>query len=74
MVWQGLTSRTLNSAWKKLRPERYFEVLESETPIIEEILLGKSMGLKVDDGGINNLVEEHSGELTTDKLLQLQEQ
>ncbi|XP_014790550.1 histone-lysine N-methyltransferase SETMAR-like [Octopus bimaculoides] len=32
------------------------------------------MGLEVDDGDINNLIEEHSEKLMTDEHLQLQEQ
>ncbi len=79
MAWQSVTRRTLNSAWWKLWPDcvskRDFEGFVSETPVVEEIVsLGKSMGLEVDDGDINDLVEEHSEELTTDELLQLQEQ
>ncbi|XP_064110427.1 tigger transposable element-derived protein 1-like [Macrobrachium nipponense] len=51
LAWQGVTRRTLNSAWKKLWPdavaERDFEGFEPETEQeeLEEIVsLGKSMG------------------------------
>ena len=36
--------------------------------------LGKSMGLEVDEGDVNELVEEHSEELTTKELKELQAQ
>lgn len=36
---------------------------------MEEIVsLGKSMGMDVDDGDLNDLIEEHSEELTTEEL------
>ena len=80
-AWQGVTQRTLNSAWKKLWPasvaERNFEGFEPqpepEDAVLEEILsLGKSMGLEVDEADVNDLVEEHQQELTTDELQELQ--
>ena len=78
MAWQDVTRRTLNSAWKKLWPEavseRDFEGFEHEAEVIEEIVsLGKSMGLEVDEGDVNELVEEHSEELSTEQLKELQE-
>lgn len=52
----------------------YFEAYESDIPVVEEIVfLGKSMGLEVDNGAINDLVKEHSEKLIMDRLLQLQE-
>ena len=79
MAWQGVTTRTLTSAWKKLWPEvvseRDFEGFEPEVPVEEEIVsLGKSMGLEVDEADVNDLVEKHSEELTTEELMELQAQ
>ncbi len=49
--------------------ERDFEGFDPETAVVEEIVtLGKSMGLEVDEGDVNELVEEHSEELTTEEL------
>ncbi|XP_064100870.1 tigger transposable element-derived protein 1-like [Macrobrachium nipponense] len=79
LAWQGVRRRTLNSAWKKLWPdavvERDFEGFEPETEQeeLEEIVsLGKSMGLEVDEGDVNELVEEHEEELSTEELKELQ--
>lgn len=80
LAWQGVTRRTLNSAWKKLWPhvaaDRDFEgfepEIEPESEVLEEIVsLGKSMGLEVDEGDIHKLVEEHGEELSTDELKEL---
>ncbi|XP_051783372.1 tigger transposable element-derived protein 1-like isoform X1 [Erpetoichthys calabaricus] len=79
LAWQGVTKRTLTSAWKKLWPEVVsetdFERLEPEAAVVEEIVsLGKSMGLDMDEGDINELIEEHSEELTTEELKELETQ
>ncbi|GBN50728.1 Tigger transposable element-derived protein 1 [Araneus ventricosus] len=70
-AWLSVTARTLTSAWKKLWPEsvaeRTFEGFEPQVPVEEEIVsLGKSMGLVIDERDVNELVEEHSQELTTE--------
>ena len=80
-AWQGITVRTLNSAWRKLWPDciqdRDFEGfqaenVESEVHVIDEIVsLGKNLGLDVDGEDLEELVEEHTQELTTDELIQL---
>ena len=79
IAWQGVTRRTLNSAWKKLWPacvaERDFEGFDPhlEPPVLEEIVsLGKSMGLEVDEADVDDLIDEHEEELTTDELKELQ--
>ncbi|XP_064109669.1 tigger transposable element-derived protein 1-like [Macrobrachium nipponense] len=82
IAWQGVTIRTLTSAWKKLWPENVaerdfegFEIEEEEEPVEEEIVsIGKTIGLEVDERNIEELVEEHSKELMTDELKELQEQ
>ena len=79
-AWQGVTTCTLNSAWKKLWPdcitERDFEGFDPEPGpevVLDEIVsLGKSMGLEVDEGDIIELVQEHAEELTTEELKELQ--
>ncbi|XP_014778247.1 tigger transposable element-derived protein 1-like [Octopus bimaculoides] len=63
MAWQGVTKRSLTSVWKKLWPEVVsetdFERLEPEVAVVEDIIsLGKSMGLDIDEGDINELIEE----------------
>ena len=73
MSWQQVTKRTLNSAWRKLWPdvvlERDFEGFE---PVQEEIVsLGRSMGLEVDNADVDELIEEHTEELTTEELKEL---
>ncbi|XP_061622154.1 tigger transposable element-derived protein 1-like [Phyllopteryx taeniolatus] len=77
MAWQGVTKRTLICAWKKLWPEVVSErvIFEPEEAVVEEIVsLGKSMGLEVDEEDVNELVEEHSEELTPEELKALQTQ
>ncbi|XP_068242288.1 tigger transposable element-derived protein 1-like [Palaemon carinicauda] len=66
--WEGVTRRTLNSAWKKLLPEavvlRDFESFGPEpasVPVPEDnmdeiVSIGKSMGLEVDEDDITELV------------------
>ncbi|KAL6464622.1 hypothetical protein MHYP_G00269390 [Metynnis hypsauchen] len=56
--------------------ERTFEGFDQPEPIILEELvsLGKSMGLEVNENDIDDLVEEHGEELTTEELKDLQQQ
>ncbi|GFT36460.1 tigger transposable element-derived protein 1 [Nephila pilipes] len=75
-AWLGVTTRTLTSAWKKLWPEavaeRIYEELEPGMSVEEEIVsLGKSMGLEVEERDVNELVEEHTQELTTEEIQEL---
>ncbi|XP_048366890.1 tigger transposable element-derived protein 1-like isoform X1 [Sphaerodactylus townsendi] len=76
-AWQGVSSRTLNSAWKKLWPgcvhERDLEGFEPSpddpTHVVRSIVdLGKSMGLEVSGEDVEELVDGHSEELTTEEL------
>ncbi|XP_064117728.1 tigger transposable element-derived protein 1-like [Macrobrachium nipponense] len=75
-AWQEVTRRTLNSAWKKLWPdavsERDFEGFEPQATVEEIVSLGKSMGLEVDEGDVNELDEEHEEELSIEELKELQ--
>ncbi|XP_028668446.1 tigger transposable element-derived protein 1-like [Erpetoichthys calabaricus] len=74
-AWNQVTYRTMNAGWMKLWPdcvpERDFEGFEPE--IVDEIVsLGQNMGLEVDNNDVEELVEEHSNELTTEELQHLQ--
>ncbi|XP_059558184.1 tigger transposable element-derived protein 1-like isoform X1 [Myotis daubentonii] len=77
-AWGGVCSRTLQSAWKKLWPEsvadRACEGCEDKpVSVVEDIVsLGKCMGLEVDDDDVEELVEDHNTELTTEELQDLQ--
>lgn len=85
IAWDQISDRTLNSAWQKLWPDCVLELgLRSETgadTAIEEIALiddivsmGRTMGLEVEKEDIDELVEGHSTELTTQELLTLQQE
>ena len=46
---------------------------DPEPQVVDEIVsLGKSMGLEVDEGDVNKLVEEQAEELTTEELKEQQ--
>ncbi|KAG7173783.1 hypothetical protein Hamer_G031341, partial [Homarus americanus] len=73
--WKEVTVRCLCAAWRPLWPEcvlqRDFEELEGDAVVQEIVCLGNSMGLEVDDDDVEELVEEHSKELSTEELLEL---
>ena len=78
-AWEGVTKRNLISAWKKLWPESVAECEVAgfeevfEDPVINEIVsVSKILGLDVNKNDINELLEEHSQELTTEELMELQ--
>ncbi|XP_067134160.1 tigger transposable element-derived protein 1-like isoform X1 [Centruroides vittatus] len=79
-AWQQVTCRTLNLAWKNLWPDCVtvsdFEGFETETDgVVDDIVsLGKSLGLEVNNAEIEELVKEHSPELSTDELELLQKE
>ncbi|GBM89475.1 hypothetical protein AVEN_187046-1 [Araneus ventricosus] len=76
-AWEGVTKRTLISPWKKLWSVSVVEcdIEESQTvvePIINEIVsLDKIRRLAVDTNAVNEIVEEHNQELTTEELMEL---
>ena len=82
MAWQEGTRRTLNAAWRKLWPDAVapqdFEGFEVELegkvdPEVDEIVsLGKCMGLEVNDEDIDELIQEHHEELSTEELRELE--
>ena len=73
--------RILNSAWRKLWPEsvpdRDFECLNPEpvdptVQLVNEIVsLGQILDLEMDGVDMEELVQEHNEELTTEELLEL---
>ncbi|XP_070592841.1 tigger transposable element-derived protein 1-like [Erythrolamprus reginae] len=85
LAWQEVSRRNLNSAWKKLWPAAVAprdsaepeveteDITENDTPLEEIVSLGKCMGLQVDEGDINELVEEHEEPLSTEDLKALHE-
>ncbi|XP_068087415.1 tyrosine-protein kinase Fyn isoform X1 [Hyperolius riggenbachi] len=77
-AWDGVTMKTLNTAWRKLWPDCVVGhdleglVHEQELLLVDEIVsLGKIMGLEVNKDDIQELLEEHSHELTTNELMDL---
>ncbi|GBM76536.1 hypothetical protein AVEN_145690-1 [Araneus ventricosus] len=77
---EGVIKRILTSAWKKFWPEKVVEcdIEVSETlslpvePVVNEMLsLAKIRGLEEDGNDIDDLMEEHSQELTTGELMEL---
>ncbi|XP_045104973.1 tigger transposable element-derived protein 1-like, partial [Portunus trituberculatus] len=73
IAWQGVTKRTLNSAWRKLWPDVVLERdFEGFNPVEEEIVsIGRSMGLQIDEADVAEFVEEHAEELMTEELKEL---
>ena len=80
-----VSCRTMNSEWRKLWPgcvpERNFEEFETdafaadveENAIVKDIIsLGKSMGLDIDNEDVEELVQDHSTEFTTEELVYIQ--
>ncbi|GFT27189.1 tigger transposable element-derived protein 1 [Nephila pilipes] len=75
IAWQGVTKRTLNSAWRKLWPNVVLkrDGFEGFEPIEEvNVSIGRSMGLEVDEADVADLIEEYAEELTTEELRELQ--
>ncbi|XP_039623765.1 tigger transposable element-derived protein 1-like [Polypterus senegalus] len=77
-AWEEVSVRTLSSAWKKLWPQSVPNFGFDPQPVDKtvqlvkkSVSLGKSMGLDVDGADLDELVEEHSEELTTDELKEL---
>ncbi|XP_064111492.1 tigger transposable element-derived protein 1-like [Macrobrachium nipponense] len=78
-AWEGVTKRTLNSEAKQLWPdsvpERDFEGFEPIQEAVDDeiVSLGKSIGLEVGKDDINDLLDEHSEQLTTEELYKEQQ-
>lgn len=80
MARQEVTRHNLNAAWQKLWPDvvaprdvEGFKMEDEIEPEIDEIiLLGKDMGLEVNDEDINELIQEHKEELSMTELKELE--
>ncbi|GLV42304.1 hypothetical protein CBL_03041 [Carabus blaptoides fortunei] len=75
--WEEIKKSTMNRAWIKLCPQYVSENITDETQneIVEEIIeMGHKLELKMDSDDVNNLLESHAEELTTNDLIKLQEQ
>ncbi|XP_022909635.2 tigger transposable element-derived protein 1-like [Onthophagus taurus] len=77
-AWEGVNKRTLISAWKKLWPESVVECHSEKVdtldvePLVNEIVsLANTIGLEVNSNDIDELVEEHNQDLTTEELTEL---
>ncbi|KAM4030834.1 tigger transposable element-derived protein 1-like [Anomaloglossus baeobatrachus] len=75
-AWNGVTKRNLTSAWGKLWSDRVLghdvEMFDEIETIVDDIVsLGNTLGLEVNEGDIEELVAEHSQELTTTELMDL---
>ncbi|KAM4048885.1 tigger transposable element-derived protein 1-like [Anomaloglossus baeobatrachus] len=75
-AWDAVTKSNLTVAWSKLWSNSVLgndvEGFAAFEPIVDEILsLGKTMGLEVSEADIEELVEEHDQELTTNELMDL---
>ena len=70
-----MTHRTMKSAWRKLWPDCISGIEGYETEsvdIVDDIVfIGNRIGLEVDNVDVEELVEDHSNELTTKELEQL---
>jgi hypothetical protein len=77
-AWREVSLRTMNSAWKNLWPECFaakdFEGFEEPPVVPDMVYLGKSMGLEVSEEDVNELVDDHRTELTTEELQHLNQQ
>lgn len=79
-AWKEVSQRCLRAAWRKLwpdaAPERDFEGFEDkQQEILQEIVtLGNSMGLDVDATDLEDLVQEHKEELTTQELQEMHQE
>ena len=69
--WDGVTKRTLSSAWRKLWPGCVLGLdlegfaHEQQPPVVDEtVSLGKTRGLEVNEDDSRELVEEHGQEPT----------
>lgn len=79
IAWAGISQRNLNSAWRNLWPDCIVtpdsNAPAPESTILEEIVsLGRTIGLEVTEDDVCELVEGHDRELTTEDLLELQQE
>ena len=81
-AWGQVSLRSLQSAWKNLWPScvsaRDFEGFipsVHDSAVVDDIVsLGRALGIEVDSDDVEELVQEHSEDLTTDELRILHEE
>lgn len=81
-AWGQVSVRSLQSAWKNLWPTcvtakdfEGFEPSVQESAVVEDIVsLGRAIGIEVDSDDVEELVQAHSEDLTTDELRQLHQE
>ncbi|GBL81755.1 hypothetical protein AVEN_93520-1 [Araneus ventricosus] len=71
-AWEEVTKRTLTSAWKRLWSLSNVTLRSPVEPMVNAIVsLAKIRGLEVDSIDIDQLVEKHSQQLTTEEVMEL---
>ena len=81
-AWSCVSVRVLQAAWKNMWPScvsakdsEGFEPLVQDSALVDDIVvLGRDLGLEVDCDDVEELVAEHSQDLTTDELRTLHEE
>lgn len=73
--WNEVSISCLNSAWKNIWPQvaHNFQGFDEEQEMNEQIIdLGRKLGLEVDENDIEELIEDHGRELSTEELQELE--
>ena len=87
-AWDQVSYRSMNSAWRKLWPDCVTENVASastaadvqvesqeERQLIDDIVnMSQNLGLEMDSDDVEELLDEHRVELTTEELLHLQDE
>ncbi|XP_050697644.1 tigger transposable element-derived protein 1-like [Eriocheir sinensis] len=81
-AWGQVSVRSLQSAWKNLwltcvtaKDFEGFEPSVQESAVVGDIVsLGRAIGIEVDSDDVEELVQAHSEDLTTDELHQLHQE
>ncbi|XP_056406900.1 tigger transposable element-derived protein 1-like [Hyla sarda] len=77
-AWNDVPTRVLNSAWKPMWPSVVCDADDSVAQgddIEQEIVdLAQSMGLEVDEDDVEELIQDHEKELTTEELRELEKE
>ncbi|XP_023210348.1 tigger transposable element-derived protein 1-like [Centruroides sculpturatus] len=74
-AWGEVKQKTLNSAWKRLVPEWIQEEPAEDTEVVQEIIsTARELELEMEVEDVEELIEEHQEELTTEELQALMAQ
>ncbi|XP_056416091.1 tigger transposable element-derived protein 1-like [Hyla sarda] len=75
-AWNDVSIRVLNSAWKPLWPSVVHKadvsVAQEDSIETEIVTLGQAMGLEVDEDDVEEMIQDHEVELTTEELIELE--